>query len=79
MWDSGTRTRVAFKPFLIGKGVYPLRLCGTVFLMDLNSLLEPVIAFFSDGIGAVIRDVLVALYEILYPANAEAAKPFEIG
>ncbi|MEX3517950.1 hypothetical protein VVR26_10975 [Corynebacterium camporealensis] len=47
--------------------------------MDLNSLLEPVIAFSSDGIGAVIRDVLVALYEILYPANAEAAKPFEIG
>ncbi|WP_293771613.1 hypothetical protein [uncultured Corynebacterium sp.] len=41
--------------------------------MDFNALLEPFIAFFSDGIGAVIAQVAEALYHILFPANSEAA------
>lgn len=44
-----------------------------VFFMDLNALLEPVVTFFSEGIGAVIRDIATFIYELLYPANAEAA------
>lgn len=46
--------------------------------MDLGALLEPMLAFFSDGIGKVIADVLRAIYEVLFPANADAAKPVEI-
>ncbi|SDS76492.1 hypothetical protein [Corynebacterium timonense] len=43
--------------------------------MDFAALLEPLIRFFSEGIGKVIADVARALYAILYPANAEAAHP----
>ncbi len=46
--------------------------------MDLAALIDPVIAFFNDGIGKVIRDVLTLIYQILYPANAPAATPVEI-
>ncbi|WP_296134717.1 hypothetical protein [uncultured Corynebacterium sp.] len=41
--------------------------------MDFNSILAPVIDFFSNGIGAVIRDIAVGLYNVLFPANADAA------
>ncbi|MGV0327508.1 hypothetical protein ACUY2E_11330 [Corynebacterium confusum] len=41
--------------------------------MDFDALLAPALEFSSNGIGAVIRDVLVALYELLYPANSDAA------
>ncbi|APT93455.1 hypothetical protein CPHO_11755 [Corynebacterium phocae] len=40
--------------------------------MDFNAFLEPVIAFFSDGIGAVLANIARLFYELLYPANAEA-------
>lgn len=46
--------------------------------MDLGALIEPLIAFSSEGIGKVFADIASALYQILYPANAEAAKPVEI-
>ena len=46
--------------------------------MDLAAILEPVIAFFSEGIGKIFADIARALYEVLYPANAEAAHPIEI-
>lgn len=46
--------------------------------MDLAAVLEPVLAFFRDGIGKVIADVFTFIYQLLYPANAESAKPVEI-
>ncbi|MDK8496564.1 hypothetical protein [Corynebacterium marquesiae] len=41
--------------------------------MDFNSLIEPVVAFFSEGIGAVIRNVLEFVYTVMFPSNSEAA------
>lgn len=46
--------------------------------MDLAALLEPIMAFFKDGIGKAILDALMKLYELLYPANSDPAKPIEI-
>lgn len=46
--------------------------------MDLGALVEPLIAFFSDGIGKAIADALRLIYNVLYPANAPAATPIEI-
>ncbi len=46
--------------------------------MDFAALLEPVIKFFSEGIGKIIADVARAVYEFLYPSNAPAAHPIEI-
>lgn len=46
--------------------------------MDLASLVDPLVGFFSNGIGKVIMDVLTFLYELLYPANAPAATPVEL-
>lgn len=46
--------------------------------MDLAALIDPVIAFFNHGIGAVIRDVMTFLYNLFYPANAPAATPVQI-
>ncbi len=34
--------------------------------------------FFSAGIGAIIADVIQALYGVLYPSNSDAAAPIEI-
>ena len=45
--------------------------------MDLAALLEPIMAFFKDGIGKTILDALMKLYELLYPANSDPAKPIE--
>ena len=45
--------------------------------MDLGALLEPLVAFSSQGIGKVFVDILEGLYNLLYPANAEAARPVE--
>lgn len=41
-------------------------------------MLDPLVQFFSGGIGKVIADVMTALYELLFPANADAATPVEI-
>ncbi|MDD7583005.1 hypothetical protein ACEE23_10335 [Corynebacterium sp. 32222D000AT] len=41
--------------------------------MDFDALLAPALEFSSNGIGAVLRDVLVGLYTLLFPANSEAA------
>ena len=46
--------------------------------MGIGALLQPVLAFFNEGIGKVIADVLRALYETFFPANSEGAKPVEI-
>ncbi|WP_179948286.1 hypothetical protein [Corynebacterium liangguodongii] len=46
--------------------------------MDFNALLAPVVAFSSEGIGKVLFDVLQVIYGLLYPANAEPARPIEI-
>lgn len=70
---SEVRTRVGFSPSLIGKGVKPFRRCINVLSMDFNSLIEPVVAFFSEGIGAVIRNVLEFVYTVMFPSNSEAA------
>ena len=70
---SGVRTRVGFRPSLIGKGMKPFRRCINVLSMDFNSLIEPVVAFFSEGIGAVIRTVLEFVYTVMFPSNSEAA------
>nr|VDG61838.1 Uncharacterised protein [Streptococcus thermophilus] len=46
--------------------------------MNLDVIVSQLTAFFSDGIGKTIKDVLWTIYTILFPANAEAARPVEI-
>lgn len=46
--------------------------------MDLDALLEPIQKFFGEGIGKLIADFASLLYQLLYPANAEAAQPVEL-
>lgn len=46
--------------------------------MDLGTLIEPILAFFSQGVGKAIADALKFLYQLLYPANAPAATPVNI-
>ncbi|QNE90355.1 hypothetical protein H0194_05140 [Corynebacterium incognita] len=46
--------------------------------MNFNEILEPVIEFFSHGIGAIIAEVAKFLYHFAYPSNAEGATPVEI-
>ncbi|GAA0206409.1 MULTISPECIES: hypothetical protein [Corynebacterium] len=46
--------------------------------MDLAAILEPVLAFFREGVGKGIADILAALYDLFYPANAEPAHPVEL-
>lgn len=41
--------------------------------MDFNAIINPVLEFFSEGIGEVIANILKALYAVLYPANSDAA------
>ncbi|WBT08656.1 hypothetical protein PAB09_12475 [Corynebacterium sp. SCR221107] len=41
--------------------------------MDINAILNPILEFFSTGVGAMIADFLKVVYALLYPANAEAA------
>ncbi|MCG7279658.1 MULTISPECIES: hypothetical protein [Corynebacterium] len=46
--------------------------------MDIGAMLDPLVQFFSGGIGKSIADVMTFLYELFFPANAEAAAPVEI-
>lgn len=46
--------------------------------MNFGALVEPLVAFFSDGIGKTIMDVLSVIYQVLFPANAPAATPQEL-
>ncbi len=46
--------------------------------MDLGAMVEPLVGFFSQGIGKAIMEFLNVIYQILYPANAPAATPVEI-
>lgn len=46
--------------------------------MNLDALTQQITQFSSEGIGKTIRDVLWTIYSILYPANADAARPVEI-
>lgn len=57
----------------MGKGVNPFLRCISVFGMDINSLADQVLAFFNDGIGAVMRDVFRMLLEIFSPSNSDPA------
>lgn len=41
-------------------------------------MLDPLVQFSSQGIGKALVDALTALYEILFPANAEAAAPVDV-
>ncbi|ERJ43375.1 MULTISPECIES: hypothetical protein [Corynebacterium] len=41
--------------------------------MDLNAFLEPITNFFASEIGATISRVLHSIFQLLYPANSEAA------
>lgn len=46
--------------------------------MDINSIMMPIIDFFSHGIGQIIANVMRVLYGLFYPSNAEAAHPVEL-
>ncbi len=46
---------------------------ATLSTMDFNALLEPVIQFFSTGIGEIIANIAKVFYAVLFPANADAA------
>lgn len=46
--------------------------------MDFSALLEPVLAFFREGVGKAIFDAAAFVYQLLYPANSEAARPVVI-
>lgn len=46
--------------------------------MNLDAIVSQLTQFFSTGIGKTIADVLWTIYTILFPANAEAARPIEI-
>ena len=70
---------MGFSPSRIGRGVAPRLFWTILFPMDFNSILAPVIDFFSNGIGAVIRDIAVTLYNVLFPANADAATTRQAG
>lgn len=83
MGASGTRTRDAPRPSRGGSGGgdflrFLLISFARLVAMDLGAMLQPVLAFFNEGIGKVIADVLRALYETFFPANSEGAKPVEI-
>ena len=57
----------------IKNGLNPFLWCISVFDMDINSLADQVLAFFNDGIGAVIWDVFRTLLEIFSPSNSDPA------
>ena len=79
---SSWRTREAPSPSRGGRGIFGCFaraiVCSRLSAMDLTGLLEPVLAFFSEGVGKAIFDALTFVYKLLYPANAEAAKPVVI-
>lgn len=54
-------------------------MCIKLRPMDLDSLLAPLVAFFSDGIGAVIFSILEFFYSVLFPFNADAATRNTVG
>ncbi|EKX88013.1 hypothetical protein [Corynebacterium durum] len=42
--------------------------------MDINTLIAPVIEFFGTTLGQQIGNILRAIYTVLYPPNAAAAR-----
>ena len=46
--------------------------------MDIGAMLDPILQFFSEGIGKGIADLFRFLYEAFFPANADAAEKVEI-
>ncbi|HJD77794.1 MAG TPA: hypothetical protein K8V93_02155 [Corynebacterium pollutisoli] len=46
--------------------------------MNFDAILNPAIAFSSEGIGAVLLDFAQVIYTFLFPANSDAAHPIEI-
>ena len=80
---SGTRARDAPRPPRGGSGIaggpfFLAIVCSRLARMDLGALVEPLMGFFSQGIGKAIADALTLIYNLLYPANAPAATPVEI-
>lgn len=80
---SGTRALVAPRPSRGGRGptlwvFFRAMLCSRLAAMDLGALVEPLVAFFSEGIGKTIMDILSVIYQVLFPANAPAATPQEL-
>lgn len=52
--------------------------CTTLSVMNFDAILNPAIAFSSEGIGAVLLDFAQVIYTFLFPANSDAAHPIEI-
>lgn len=46
--------------------------------MNFDAILNPAIAFSSEGIGAVMLDIARVIYTLLYPANSDPAHVIEI-
>ncbi|WP_169740225.1 hypothetical protein [Corynebacterium atypicum] len=43
--------------------------------MDLNAIFAPLMDFLATDFGQLVARVVTAIYEALFPANAEAAYP----
>ncbi len=72
--SNGRRARDGFNPSRTGKGAFLLRLCTILCPMDINTLIAPVIEFFGTTLGQQIGNILRAIYTVLYPPNAAAAR-----
>ncbi|MDO5512309.1 hypothetical protein [Corynebacterium sp.] len=46
--------------------------------MNFDAILNPAIAFSSEGIGEIMLKIAEVFYALMYPANAEAAHPIVI-
>ena len=80
---SGTRARVAPNPSRGGRGGWRRRfrdrvICINLGRMNLDAIVTQLTDFFSTGIGKSIADAFWAIYTVLFPANAEAARPIDI-
>ena len=70
---------MAVRPSRTGRGDRcPRWGCTNLSDMNFDSLIEPAIAFSSEGIGAVLLNIGEVLYNLLYPANSDPATIVEI-
>ncbi|WP_169816480.1 hypothetical protein [Corynebacterium crudilactis] len=42
--------------------------------MDFNAIINPIIEFFSTDLGAIFAQVGRVLFDLLFPANTDAAQ-----
>ncbi|WP_179129623.1 hypothetical protein [Corynebacterium pacaense] len=40
--------------------------------MDFNAIINPIIEFFSTGVGQIIAQWARVIFDLIYPANADA-------